>query len=134
MLFRSYDATTFSVLSTFLGAGVTQVYNAPLLSFTIEGDAETMLTVTFIRARSALTTDLGSAPERQTVTARRGVAYTCDDGWLVGRVEQDLRISYPSTTMQDHGIVARMGPKGSRHDQFEAAAIARFVIGFVLRV
>ena len=56
---RDYDATTFSVLSTFLGAGVTQAYNAPLLSFKIEGDAETMLTATFIRARSALTTDLG---------------------------------------------------------------------------
>ena len=112
---RDYDATTFSVLSTFLGAGVTQVYNAPLLSFTIEGDAETMLTVTFIRARSALTTDLGSAPERQTVNARRGVAYTCDDGWLVGRVEQDLRISYPKHNHYDYKDVdyglSSLGPQ-----------------------
>ena len=99
---RDYDATTFSVLSTFLGAGVTQAYNAPLLSYKIEGDAETMLTATFIRARSALTTDLGSAPERQTVTARRGVAYTCDDGWLVGKIKQDLRATYPKHNHYDY--------------------------------
>ena len=99
---RDYDATTFSVLSTFLGAGVTQVYNAPLLSFTIAGDAETALIVTFIRARSALTTDLGSAPERQTVTAQRGVAYTCDDGWLVGKINQDLRVTYPKHNHYDY--------------------------------
>ena len=112
---RDYDATTFSVLSTFLGAGVTQVYNAPLLSFTIDGDAETMLTVTFIRARSALTTDLGSAPERQSVTAKRGVAYTCDGGWLVGRVEQDLRVSFPKHNNYDYKVVdyrqSSMGPQ-----------------------
>ena len=77
---RDCDATTFSVMSTFLGAGVTLVYNAPLLSFTIAGDAETMLTVTFTRTRSALTTELGSEAERQTVTAQRGVAHACDEG------------------------------------------------------
>lgn len=112
---RDYDATTFSVLSTFLGAGVTQVYNAPLLSFTIAGDAETALTVTFTRARSALTTDRGSAPERQTVTAPRGVAYTCDDGWLVGMVKQDLRVMYPKHNNYDYKDVdyrmSSMGPQ-----------------------
>ena len=102
---RDYDATTFSVRSTFLGAGVTQIYNAPLLSFTIEGDAETALTVTFIRARSALATELGSAPERQRVTSRRDVAYTCDDGWLVGMVKQDLRVMYPKHNNYDHQVV-----------------------------
>ncbi|MEO7254083.1 MAG: hypothetical protein ABIZ64_07565 [Casimicrobium sp.] len=99
---RDYDATTFSVLSTFLGAGVMQAYNASLLSFKIEGDAETMLTATFIRARSALTTDLGSAPERQTVTAQRGVAYTCEDGWLVGKINQELRVTYPKHNHYDY--------------------------------
>lgn len=92
---NDYDAATLSVLSTFLGAGVTQVYDAPLLSFTIAGDAETTLTVTFTRARSALTTDLGSAPEQQRVTAQRAVACSCDEGWLVGIVKQDLRANYP---------------------------------------
>ncbi len=112
---RDYDATTFSVLSTFLGVGVTQVYNAPLLSFTITGDPETMLTITFTRARSALTTDLGSAPERQTVTAQRGVAYACDDGWLVGKVRQDLRTTYPKHNHYDYKDVdyrlSSMGPQ-----------------------
>jgi hypothetical protein len=92
---RDHDAKTFSLLSSFLGAGVTQVYNAPLLSFTIVGDAETMLTITFARARSAGAADSGKAPEKQTVTALRGVAYTCDDGWLVGTAKQDLRVTYP---------------------------------------
>ena len=114
-LHRDYDATTFSVISTFLGAGVTQIYNAPLLSFTVAGDAETILTVTFTRARSALTTDLGSTPERQTVTAQRGVAYTCDDGWLVGKVQQDLRVTYPKHNHYDYKDVdyrlSSMGPQ-----------------------
>jgi NAD(P)H-hydrate repair Nnr-like enzyme with NAD(P)H-hydrate epimerase domain len=69
---RDYDATTLSVVSTLLGAGVTQVYNAPFLSFAIAGDADAMLTVIFVRAPSGVTTDLGSASEKQTVTARRG--------------------------------------------------------------
>ena len=112
---RDYDATTFSVLSTFLGAGVTQLYNAPLLSFTIAGDAETMLTVTFTRARSATAAGSGSAPERQTVTAQRSVAYACDDGWLVGMVKQDLRVTYPKHNNYDYKVVdyrqGSMGPQ-----------------------
>lgn len=112
---RDYDAMTFSVLSTFLGAGVTQVYNAPLLSFTIAGDAETMLTITFTRAASAPATGSGSAPERQQVTAQRGVAYTCDSGWLVGIVKQDLRVTYPKHNHYDYKDVdyrlSSMGPQ-----------------------
>ena len=112
---RDYDATTFSVLSTFLGAGVTQVYNAPLLSFTITGDAETMLTITFTRAPSVPATGSGNAPERQTVTAKRGVAYTCDDGWLVGMAKQDLRVTYPKHINYDYKVVdyrlSSMGPQ-----------------------
>jgi hypothetical protein len=40
-----YDATTFGVLSTYLGDGVTQVYGAPFVSFAIAGDAAISLTV-----------------------------------------------------------------------------------------
>ncbi len=82
------DGTTFGALSSFLGVGVTQVYNAPLLSFTIAGDAASMLTITFSRAHSALTGP-GTAPETQTVTALHGSAYTCDGGWLVS-AKQDM--------------------------------------------
>ena len=65
-----YGATTFSVLSAFIAARVPQVYNARLLLLVIASDAETMLTATFTSARSALATDLDSAPEPQSVTAQ----------------------------------------------------------------
>lgn len=41
-----YDATTFSVLSTLLGGGVTQVDGAPFVSFSVAGDAAKSLTIT----------------------------------------------------------------------------------------
>ena len=94
---------------------MTRVYNAPLLSLTIAGNVETMLTVTFTRARSALTTDLGSAAERQTVTAQRGVAHACDEGSLVGMVKQDLRTNDPKHINNDYNVVgyrqSSMGPQ-----------------------
>ena len=69
--YGDYGATTFSVLSAFIAARVPQVYNARLLLLVIASDAETMLTATFTSARSALATDLDSAPEPQPVTAQR---------------------------------------------------------------
>ena len=43
------------------------------------------------------------------------MAYTCDDGWLVGRVEQDLRISYPKHNHYDYKDVdyglSSLGPQ-----------------------
>ncbi len=111
-----YDATTFGVLSTFLGDGITQVYGAPFVSFAIAGDAATSLTVTFTRAPSSPASST-KVRETQTVMARNGSAYTCDGGWLVG-VPTDL---HAKTTRHDqHGGAGptyrfgTMGPQTAR--------------------
>ncbi len=86
-----YDATTFDVLSTFLGRGVTQLASAPLLSFSVAGNPSTSVSITFSRTSSPRS-ESGKAAEVQTVTATYGGAYTCDGGWLVG-TPQDLHVS-----------------------------------------
>lgn len=94
---REYGAT-FTILLSFLGAGVKDDYNVPLRSFTVEGDAESMLTVTFARQPKAGTTDWAGFSERQKVTLKRGVAYACDGGWLVGTHKQELLVKQPRPT------------------------------------
>ncbi len=110
-----YDGMTFSVLSSFLGAGVSQAQNAPLRTFMIEGDADTQLTATFTSSSSNRTTDPGNTSRRQTITVKRGVDYTCDGGWLVGVFKQDLQVTYPKHHHYDSRNVdyrhGSMGPQ-----------------------
>ncbi len=87
--------TTFTVLSSFLGAGVKDDFYVPLRSFTVEGDAEAMLTVTFARQPKDGTTDWKGFSETQKVMSKRGVAYSCDGGWLVGMHKQELLVKQP---------------------------------------
>ena len=108
-----YDATTFGVLSTFLGTGVTRVSDAPLLSFSVAGDASNALRITFNSARSA-TAESGKAPETPTTTASHGSAYTCNGGWLVG-MPHDLHVTTP--WHNTHGNVGPTSDSGTMGPQ-----------------
>ncbi len=100
------DTTTFSLVSSFLGAGVQQTFDAPLRLFTVEGDAETQLTVSFVSAHAATTSapasDAPSPSTPQTITVRRGQDYSCEDGWLVGKVKHELLVTYARHDHHDY--------------------------------
>jgi hypothetical protein len=111
------DGTTFGALSTVLGVGVTQTYGAPLTRFTIAGDAASVLTITYSRARSALTGS-GTAPESQMATAVYGVDYRCDGGWLVGS-KRDMVIKTAHHNSIHRGEVSyRTGSAGPQAASF----------------
>ena len=107
-----YDATTFGVLWTFLGGGVTQVDGAPYVSFSIAGDAAKSLTITFARAPSS-STSASKVTDTQAVTALNGSAstllVTVTARGQVTRTIESLNEDNAFTDVQDHGIIASGG-------------------------
>ncbi len=124
---------TFGVASTFLAAGLSTAHDKAPQTFTITGNADTGLTITFSAGAISTAAGPGNPWQQQTIAAQRADAFTCDGGWFVGAFKQDLLVTYAKPDHHGGAIQnlrrSSLGPQTVRlRRDAEGGLVARSVV------